>query len=109
LWRAFPETDERLLGVIMDKTATKEGPVSAQEHEPTGTVRREPVRGALAVCVTGGYRVMFPDHDQVMVLSHAGDSESLGVYDWPIIWCPNAAYHEQDNIRRAQGTKPYQP
>ena len=83
--------------------------MSAPEHEPTGTVRREPVRGALVVCVTGGYRVMFPEHDQVMVLSHAGDSESLGVYDWPIIWCPNASYHEQDNIRRAQGTKPYQP
>lgn len=58
---------------------------------------------------TSGYRVMFPEHDQVMVLSHAGDSESLGVYDWPIIWCPNAAYHEQDNIRRAQGEEPCQP
>jgi hypothetical protein len=29
--------------------------------------------------------------------------------DWPIIWCPNAAYHEQDNIRRAQGEETYQP
>ena len=65
--------------------------MSAQDHEPIGTVRREPVRGSLAVCVTGGYRVMFPEHDQVPVLSRAGDAESLGVYDWPIMWCPNAA------------------
>jgi hypothetical protein len=81
--------------------------MSALEHEPIGTVRREPVRGALAVCFMGGYRVMFPEHDQVMVLSHADDSESLGVCDWPIIWCPNASYHEQDNIRRAQGEPPH--
>ena len=31
--------------------------MSAQEHEPIGTVRREPIRGALAVCVTGVYPV----------------------------------------------------
>jgi hypothetical protein len=37
-----------------------------------------------------------------MVLSHS-DAQNPGVRDWPIIWCPNAAYHEQDNIRRAQG------
>jgi hypothetical protein len=84
------------------------GPVSAQEHEPIGTVRREPVRGGLAVCVTDGYRVMLPENDQV-VFSDAGDAENLGVSDWPIIWCPNAAYHEQDNIRRAQGEETYQP
>jgi hypothetical protein len=83
------------------------GPVSVQEHEPTGTVRREPVHGALAVCVTGGYRVMFAEDDQVMVLSHA-DAQNPGVCDWPIIWCPNAGYHEQDNIRRAQGEEPHQ-
>jgi hypothetical protein len=81
--------------------------VSAQEHEPIGTVRREPLRGALSVCVRGAYRVMFPEHDQVLVLSHVDDSASLGVIDWPIIWCPNASYHEQDNIRRAQGEEPY--
>jgi hypothetical protein len=81
--------------------------VSAQENEPTGTVRREPVHGALAVCVTGGYRVMFLENDQVMVLSHA-DAKNPGVCDWPIIWCPNAGYHEQDNIRRAQGEEPHQ-
>lgn len=23
--------------------------------------------------------------------------------DWPIIWCPEARFHEQDNIRRAGG------
>ncbi len=80
--------------------------MSVQEHEPIGTVRREPVHGALAVCFAGGYRVMFAEHDQVMVLSHTDESESLGVCDWPIIWCPNASYHEQDNIRRAQGVEP---
>jgi hypothetical protein len=31
------------------------------------------------------------------------------VFDWPIIWCPNATYHEQDNIRRAQGKVPHLP
>jgi hypothetical protein len=87
---------------------TEEGPVSAQEHEPTGTVRREPVHGALAVCVAGGYRVMLPANDQVMVLSHA-DAQNPDVRHWPIIWCPDACYHEQDNIRRAQGKKPHQP
>ncbi len=81
--------------------------MSAWEHEPIGSVRRDPVHGALAVCVTGGYRVMFTDNDQVVVLSHAGDWQNLGVSDWPIIWCPNAAFHEQDNIRRAQGEQPY--
>ena len=75
----------------------------AQENEPIGTVRRDPVHGALAVCITGGYRVMFSDNDHVLVLFHADDAENLDVCDWPIIWCPNAAYHEQDNIRRAQG------
>jgi hypothetical protein len=81
--------------------------VSVQDHEPIGTVRREPLRGALAVRAVGGYRVMFPEHDQVIFLSHPGGSESLGVSGWPIIWCPNATYHEQDNIRRAQGEVPY--
>lgn len=80
--------------------------MSVPEHEPLGTVRREPQRGALAVCVKDGYRVMFPEHDQVVVVSQSDDSKSLGVYGWPIIWCPNAAYHEQDNIRRAQGQAP---
>ena len=102
-WRTwFVETVERPLDVLMGKERDRGVPVSAQEQEPTGTVRREPVRGALAACVTGGYRVMFPEDDQVMVLSHA-DAQNLGVRDWPIIWCPNAGYHEQDNIRRAQG------
>ena len=41
------------------------------------------------------------------LLSHA-DVQNPGVGDWPIIWCPNAAYHEQDNIRRAQGEEPHQ-
>lgn len=82
--------------------------MSAPEHEPIGTVRREPVHGALAVCIRGSYRVMFPDNDQVMVLSHA-DAQNPGVFDWPIIWCPNATYHEQDNIRRAQGEESYEP
>lgn len=60
------------------------------------------------MCVTGGYQVMDPEDGQVMVLYHAGDAQNLGVCDWPIIWCPNATYHEQDNIRRAQGAERYQ-
>jgi hypothetical protein len=83
--------------------------MSAQEHEPIGTVRREPVRNAVAVCAGGGYRVMFPENDQVVFLSHPGDSDGLRVFDWPIIWCPNATYHEQDNIRRAQSKVPHLP
>ena len=81
--------------------------MSAQEQEPVGTVRLEPVHGALAVCVGGGYRVMYPENDQVMVLSRA-DAQDPGVDNWPIIWCPNSGYHEQDNIRRAQGREPHQ-
>ncbi len=82
--------------------------MSAQEHEPIGTVRRDPVHGALAVCVMGGYRVMFPDIDHVMVLLDP-DAQNPDVPDWPIIWCPNASYHEQDNIRRAQSNVPHRP
>ena len=107
-WRTWSvEADERLLDVLMGKERDRGVPVSVQEQEPTGTVRREPVHGALAVCVTGGYRVMFAEDDQVMVISHA-DAQNPGVCDWPIIWCPNAGYHEQDNIRRAQGEESHQ-
>jgi hypothetical protein len=53
--------------------------VRAQKHAPIGTVRREPVRGGLAVCVTDGYRVMLPENDQV-VFSDPGDAENLGVF-----------------------------
>lgn len=79
--------------------------MSGQGNEPIGTVRRDPVHGALAVCIPAGYRVMLTDNDQVLVLSpaSASDPEWLDVCEWPIIWCPNAAYHEQDNIRRAGG------
>lgn len=80
----------------------------ARESEPIGTVRRDPVHGALAVCFADGHRLMLTDNDQVMVVPHAGDADNLDVSNWPIIWCPNAAYHEQDNIRRAQGDEPYQ-
>jgi hypothetical protein len=99
--RTIVDTDERLLDVATN--VTEEGGVSAPEHEPIGTVRRDPVHGALAVCITGGYRVMFTDNDRVLVFSHAGDAENLDVSDWPIIWCPNASYRELDSIRRAQG------
>jgi hypothetical protein len=85
-------------------------PVSAlEQHEPTGTVRREPVHGALAVRIAGGYRVMFPENDRVMSDPDVRGAQNLDVRAWPIIWCPDAGYHEQDNIRRAQGKEPYQP
>ena len=33
-----------------------------------------------------------------------GDQEIDALWlEWPIIWCPNARFHEKDNIRRAQG------
>ena len=33
-----------------------------------------------------------------------GDQETDPLrLEWPIIWCPDATFHEQDNIRRAQG------
>jgi hypothetical protein len=36
-----------------------------------------------------------------------GDHETeLSWLEWPIIWCPDANFHEQDNIRRAQGRPP---
>jgi len=72
---------------------------------PRGTVRRSP-EGALLVRefrydergwkllpAQSDHYVFFPDREV--------DPTWL---EWPIIWCPDATFHEQDNIRRAQGT-----
>lgn len=83
-------------------------PTCITEHmvkkAPGGTVRRSS-EGALLVrefrgdeC---GWKLVPAQSEQcVFFRDHEIDSPWL---EWPIIWCPDAAFHEQDNIRRAQG------
>jgi hypothetical protein len=71
---------------------------------PRGTVRRS-AEGALLVRESRGDAVgwkLVPSQseDCVFLPDPAVDQ---GWLEWPIIWCPDATFHEQDNIRRAQG------
>jgi hypothetical protein len=53
---------------------------------------------------------MSPENDTVWSLTDVTEARtSLRVPDWPIIWSPDANFHEQDNIRRAQGQQAGQP
>jgi hypothetical protein len=71
---------------------------------PRGTVRRS-AEGALLVRefrgdnsgwklvpAQSGHCVFFDDQEINPLL-----------LEWPIIWCPDATFHQQDNIRRAHG------
>lgn len=71
---------------------------------PGGTVRRSS-EGALLVREfrgdEGGWKLVPAQSEQcVFFRDHEIDAPWL---EWPIIWCPDAAFHEQDNIRRARG------
>ena len=74
------------------------------KEAPSGTVRRS-AEGKLLV------RELRGDHRGWKVVSlHSDDCDFVldcemdsGWLQWPIIWCPDADFHEQDNIRRAQG------
>ena len=74
------------------------------DEAPGGTERRS-AEGALLVRVfrrdEGGWKlVSMNSDDSVFFPDLAVDPAWL---DWPIVWCPDARFHEQDNIRRAQG------
>ncbi|MBV8348287.1 MAG: hypothetical protein JOZ49_12350, partial [Mycolicibacterium sp.] len=74
---------------------------------PKGTVRRS-TEGALLVREfrgdKGGWKLVLSEAEDNLFI---GDREIDPVWlEWPIIWCPDAAFHEQDNIRRAQGRGP---
>ena len=71
---------------------------------PRGTVRRS-AEGALLVRELHDDKLgwkLVPSESEHCVFF--GDQEIDPLWlEWPIIWCPNATFHEQDNIRRAQG------
>jgi hypothetical protein len=74
-----------------------------ENPEPPGTVRRN-CDGTLATRTSDGWRLMSPENDTVLSLTDVTEARtSLRVPEWPIIWSPDANFHEQDNIRRAQG------
>jgi hypothetical protein len=71
---------------------------------PRGTARRS-AEGALLVRELHdnklGWKLVPPESEHCVFF---GDQEIDPLWlEWPIIWCPNATFHEQDNIRRAQG------
>ena len=71
---------------------------------PRGTVRRSS-EGALLVRELRndelGWKLV-PSGSEHTVFFGDQQVDSLWL-EWPIIWCPDAKFHEQDNIRRAQG------
>jgi hypothetical protein len=74
------------------------------DEAPRGTVRRS-AEGALLARESrrdqGGWKLVpLQSDDCVFFPDPAVDPAWL---EWPIIWCPDATFHEQDNIRRAQG------
>jgi hypothetical protein len=74
------------------------------DEAPGGTVRRS-ADGSLLVREfrgdQGGWKLVPAQSEHVVFF---GDQEMDPTWlEWPIIWCPNATFHEQDNIRRAQG------
>ena len=71
---------------------------------PRGTVRRS-AEGALLVREfrgdKRGWKLVLTQSEHCVFF---GDHEIDPLWlEWPIIWCPAAMFHEQDNIRRAQG------
>ena len=74
---------------------------------PRGTVRRS-AEGALLVRefrgAAWGWNLVRSESKNCVFL---GDQEIDPLWlEWPIIWCPLAGFHEQDNIRRAHGLRP---
>jgi hypothetical protein len=80
---------------------------SHMDQAPKGTVRRS-AEGALLVREFRGDSLGWK-----LVRAQSDDCEFIddqqmdpAWLEWPIIWCPEAGFHEQDNIRRAQGEPP---
>ena len=77
------------------------------DEAPRGTVRRS-AEGSLLVRELHGNKLVWKlvpsGSEHCMFLS---DREINPLWlEWPIIWCPDAAFHQQDNIRRAHGHRP---
>ena len=71
---------------------------------PRGTVRRS-AEGALLVREFRGDNLgwkLVPAQCEHCVFFDGQEINTL-LLEWPIIWCPDATFHEQDNIRRAHG------
>jgi hypothetical protein len=76
-------------------------------EDPRGTLRRS-ADGALLVREFRGDKLgwkLVPSESEDCVFFGDGEIDSNWL-EWPIIWCPNSTFHEQDNIRRAQGRQP---
>lgn len=74
---------------------------------PRGTVRRSS-EGALLVREFRGETLgwkLVPSESEHCVFFFDPEVDPTWL-DWPIIWCPDAAFHEQDNIRRVRGGRP---
>jgi hypothetical protein len=76
-------------------------------EDPRGTVRRS-AEGALLVREFRGdelgWKLVSAESEDCVFLGDR-DIDTLWL-QWPIIWCPDSTFHEQDNIRRAQGLTP---
>ena len=74
------------------------------KEAPGGTVRRSAEGTLLVREFRGdkrGWKLVLTQSEHC---SFFGDHEIDPLWlEWPIIWCPAAMFHEQDNIRRAQG------
>ncbi len=74
------------------------------KEAPSGTVRRS-AEGTLLVREYRGETLgwkLVPSQSEHCVFFADNEIDQLWLL-WPIIWCPDANFHEQDNIRRAQG------
>jgi hypothetical protein len=107
-----PRSAQRVVGQQMVSSPLESHPAARRvpghhmNHAPRGTVRRS-AEGALLVREfrgdnegwklvpqQSGRCAFFPDREL--------DPAWL---DWPIVCCPDATFHEQDNIRRAHGIR----
>jgi hypothetical protein len=74
---------------------------------PRGTVRRSSENALLVRELRAdedGWKLVPAESSHCMFF---GDQDVDPAWmEWPIIWCPDAKFQEQDNIRRAQGRRP---
>ena len=76
-------------------------------EDPRGTLRRCSDGGLLVREFRGdtlGWKLV-PSESEHCVFYGDGEIDPTWL-EWPIIWCPDSTFHEQDNIRRAQGRRP---
>jgi hypothetical protein len=75
--------------------------------DPRGTLRRSADGGLLVREFRGdklGWKLV-PSESEHCVFYGDGEIDPTWL-EWPIVWCPDSTFHEQDNIRRAQGRQP---